>query len=80
MEKTPLTIKYENALAALCNQVNQKFPPEFLSSKNRRTRIIIEAGTSGGGRCSIFQGRGERYQGRGIRGRFGGRGRGIYGS
>ena len=56
LDKKPLTITYENALAAFRNQVNHKFPPELSSSNNRRTRRINEAGTRGGGRGSRFQG------------------------
>ena len=77
--KTPVTIAYENTLAAFCNQVNHKFPPELSSSNNRKTRIINEAGTHGGGIGGIFQDQGGRYQGCGGRGISGGRGRGTSG-
>ena len=79
LAKTPVTIKYENELAAFRNQANQKFPPELSSSNNRRTRRINEASNNGSGRGGISQGLGGIYQGRGGRGIFGGRGRGISG-
>ena len=76
LTKTPVKITYENALAALCNQVNHKFLPELSSSNNMRTTRINESGTSGGGIGGIFQGQDGRYQGYCGRGIFGGRGRG----
>ena len=69
-------ITYENGLAAFHNQVNHKFPPGLSSTNIRSTRRINETGTCGSGRDGIFQVRGGKYQGRGGRGRFGGRGRG----
>ena len=55
LDKTNLTISYENALAAFRNQVNQKLPPELSSINNRETMRINEAGTSSGGRGGRFQ-------------------------
>ena len=40
LAKTPVTITYENALAALSNQVNPKFPLGLSFINNRRTRKI----------------------------------------
>ena len=79
LTKTPVTITYENALAAFHNQVNQKSLPELSSGNNIRTRRINETVTRGGGRGGIFQGQVRRYQGRGGRGRFGGCGMGRSG-
>ena len=76
LAKTPVTITYENALSALSNKDNHKFPPELSPSNNIKTRIINEAGTLRSGRGVRFQDEGVRYQGRGGRGRYGGRGRG----
>ena len=56
LAKTPVKITYENALAAFCNQVNQKFPPDLSFSNNRKTRRINESGTCGDGRSGIFKG------------------------
>ena len=70
---------YENALAAFCNQVNHKFPPELSYSNSRRTRIINKSVNSGGGRGSIFQGQGGIYQRCAVRGGFGGLVRGRVG-
>ena len=75
LAKTLVTITYENKLAALCNQVNQKLLPELSSSNNKKTRRINEAGTHCGGIGGRFQDQGGRYQGRGGRGRSRGRGR-----
>ena len=47
---TPITINYDDALAAFRNQVNQNFLPELSSSNNRRTIIVNEVGLRGGGR------------------------------
>ena len=38
--KIPVTITYENYLAAFLNEVNHKFSPELSSSNNRKTRGI----------------------------------------
>ena len=38
LANTPVTITYDNALAAFRNQVNQKFLPELSSSNNIKTR------------------------------------------
>ena len=72
LDKKPLTITYENALAAFRNQVNHKFPPELSSSNSISTKRINKARTCGGVIGGIFQVRCGRYKVHGGRGRYGG--------
>ena len=67
LAKTTVNMRYDEALSAFRNQVNQKFPPEVSTGGNRRTRSINQTGSyaNNGGR-----GRGVHRGGRG-RGRFG---------
>ena len=67
LARDPITMTYEQALAAFRNQVNQKFPPDISTSNNARTRRINQV-IIGGSREN--QGRGPG-RGRGGRGRFG---------
>ena len=41
LARDPITITYEQALAAFRNQVNQKFPPDISTGNNTRTRRIM---------------------------------------
>ena len=76
MSKTPMVLRYSDALATIRNAVNFKYPPNMSSNPSRVRRINETSqggrGNPGGGRMP--RGRG-RY-GRGGRGSSSGRGRG----
>ena len=81
LARTHVNLSYDDSLAEFRNQVNQKYPLELSTYKNRRARILNEVYSMGGGRGGLFQGRGRGcYGGRGRRGRggifYGGHGRG----
>ena len=66
LARTPINLSYENALATFRNKVNQKYPPEISTFKNRRPIRVNEVGSMVGGRGGSFQGIGRgHYKGRG---------------
>ena len=79
LARIPITITYENALAAFRNQVNQKFPLEMASAscRTRRVNEVTACGVNSRNYNNRYRGRrGVEYRGGGRhsgRGRYGGR-------
>lgn len=74
LNRSPMTITYEEALSSFRSEVARKFPPQMNTVQRVRRSIQTTNTSNNGGR-----GRGGRIQGRGGRGRGGrghGRGRG----
>ena len=42
LDRTPVNLSYDNAIAAFRNKVNQKYPPELSTSNNIRSRRVNE--------------------------------------
>ena len=56
LDNTPVTLNQDDTLTVFRNQVNQKFPPELLSSNNRTKIRVNEVGFRSGGRGGQSQG------------------------